>query len=88
MRLKVFAGVVAAAVLLPTAVAALPSGPTTPAVLTDDIARTPKPTARPIDPLHGAIRGALLGPDPLIADKDRFREALIAFYEDRDFQPV
>lgn len=88
MRLKVFAGFAAAAILLPSAAAALPAGPATPSVLTEDLARTPKPTARPMDPLHGALRSGLMGTDPVISEKDRFRDALIAFYEDRDFQPV
>ena len=88
MRSKVFAGFVAAAMLWPAAADALPAGPASQTALTDDVVRAPVPAARPIDPLHGAIRGGLLGTAPEISDRDRYRDALIAFYEDRDFQPV
>ena len=88
MRSKVFAGLMAASLFAPVAGHALPAGPASQTVLSEGKAVAPLPAEKPLDPLTGAIRSGLLGTDPLYGDKDRFGEALTAFYEDRDFEPV
>jgi len=88
MRLKVFAGLMAAAMLAPASAHALPAGPASQSALADEPRITPTPTARPVTAANGAVRAGLLGLDPVVGEKDRYRDALIAFYEDRDFEPV
>ncbi|MEW5423268.1 murein L,D-transpeptidase [Amorphus sp. 3PC139-8] len=87
MRIGIWAGILAALLLVPSAASALPTGPAE----LPTASETREPEAVDLVPRssdQSAIE-ALLTEPTAAADSDlRYRDAILAFYEDRDFRPV
>lgn len=84
MRSGIWASFVVAAVMAPAVASALPVGPSDPAATVE---AAPVAVA-PQTAMQLALKDKLFEQTAAAAKNDPFHDALIAFYEDRDFRPV